>query len=239
MALGGKMKKITKMNELAWVFGVLLISIGVFLVTKGGFGVSMIVAPAYTIHLALSHILKWYSFGTSEYILQAVLLAVMCLVIRKFNRRFLLSFLTAVIYGYILDLWFFLFGSEAFTTLPARITSLACGIVVTSLAVALFFRTYLPQQVYELFVAQLAKHFTKDNNKVKLIYDFSSLGVAIILALIASRRFGDIRFTDCIGIGTVACTLFNAPLIALFGKGLDKVFGFEAALPKLEKILSD
>ena len=87
------------MSEIAWVFGVLLISVGVFLVTKAGFGVSMVVAPAYIIHLAVEHFLPWYTFGKSEYILQGVLLAAMCLIIRKFNWRYLLSFLTAVIYG--------------------------------------------------------------------------------------------------------------------------------------------
>ena len=232
------MKKITKMNELAWLFGVLFISLAVCLVTKGGFGVSMVVAPAYTIHLAVSHFWKWYSFGTSEYILQGVLLAAMCVIIRKVNWRYLLSFFTAVIYGYILDLWFLLFGGNApFETLPARICSLAGGIILTAMAVALFFRTYLPQQVYELFVTRVAEHFGKKSDTMKYIYDFSSLGVAIILALVVSHRFEDVRFTDCIGIGTIACTLFNAPLIALFGKLLDKVFGFEAALPKLEKAL--
>ena len=232
------MRKFNKANEFAWLCGVLLISFGVFLVTKAGFGVSMIVAPAYIIHLAVSHFLPWYSFGTSEYILQGVLLAVMCLVIRKFNWRYLLSFATAVIYGYILDFWFFLCGgSEPFTALPARIVSLAAGVVITSLSIAFFFRTYLPQQVYELFVSQLAQRFGKKTEKVKLVYDICSLLVAVILALAVSHRFDDVRFTDCIGIGTVVCTVFNALLISLCGKGLDKLFGFAPALPKLEKIM--
>lgn len=232
------MKKLSKCNELAWVFGVLLISVGVFFVTKGGFGVSMVVAPAYIIHLAVEKVLAWYSFGTSEYILQGVLLLSMCVIIRKFDWRFLLSFLTAVIYGYILDFWFFLSGGTApFATLPGRIASLAAGVAITSLAIAFFFRTYLPQQVYELFVAQIAATFGKKTEKLKLIYDLSSLGVAILLAAVVSHRFDDIRFTDCIGIGTIVCTVFNALLISLFGKLLDKLFGFSPALLRLEKVL--
>lgn len=232
------MKKLSKCNELAWVFGVLFISLGVFFVTKGGFGVSMVVAPAYIIHLAVEKVLPWYSFGTSEYILQGVLLLSMCIIIRKFDWRYLLSFLTAVIYGYILDFWFFLSGgSTPFATLPGRIASLAAGVAITSLAIAFFFRTYLPQQVYELFVAQIAAKFGKKTDKVKLIYDVSSLGVAILLAAVVSHRFDDIRFTDCIGIGTIVCTVFNALLISLFGKLLDKLFGFSPALPRLEKVL--
>ena len=232
------MKKLSKCNELAWVFGVLLISVGVFFVTKGGFGVSMIGAPAYIIHLAASKVLPWYTFGTSEYILQGTLLLVMCLVIRKFDWRFLLSFFTAVIYGFILDFWFYLSGgSDPFPTLPGRIASLAVGVIITGLAIACFFRTYLPLQVYELFVAQISKCFHKNTDKVKFVYDFASLGVAILLALVVTHRFPDIRFTDCIGIGTIVCTVFNALLISLFGKLLDKLFGFSPALPRLEKVL--
>ncbi|MBQ6380050.1 MAG: hypothetical protein IJJ41_00415 [Clostridia bacterium] len=233
------MKKFQKCNELAWVFAMVLISLAVCLTTKGGFGVSMIVAPSYTIHLALHHFLPWYSFGTSEYVLQGVLLALMCLIIRKFNWRYLLSFLTAVIYGYMLDLWLLLFGgSEPFATLPGRIASLAAGVVLCSLAVALFFKTYLPLQVYELFVAQVAKKIDWKPEKFKYVYDFCSLAVAIALALLVSHRFEDVRFTDCIGIGTIACTVFNAILISLFSKLLDKFFGFDAALPRLENALS-
>ncbi|MBQ3432435.1 MAG: hypothetical protein IJG23_06605 [Clostridia bacterium] len=234
-----KIKRFSKMSEAAWVFGVLFISIGVFLVTKAGFGVSMVVAPAYNIHLAVEHFLPWYTFGKSEYILQGVLLAAMCLIIRKFNWRYLLSFLTAVIYGVILDLWFALFGGSApFQSLAARIISLAAGVVITSLAIALFFRTYLPQQVYELFVSQVANKFGFKTEKFKLGYDVTSLVIAIVLALIVSHRFDDVRFTDCIGIGTIVCTVFNALIISLCGKGLDKLFGFEPALPKVYKILN-
>ena len=232
------MKKFNKMNELAWCFGILFISLGVFLVTKAGFGVSMVVAPAYIVHLAVEKLLPWYSFGTSEYILQGVLLAAMCIIIRRFNWRYLLSFATAVIYGLILDLWFALFGGSApYSALWARILSLAAGVVITSLAIALFFRTYLPQQVYELFVSQVSARFGKKTERFKLWYDVSSLLIAVILALVVSHRFEDIRFTDCIGIGTIVCTVFNALMISLCGKALDKLFGFAPAFPKLQQAL--
>ena len=231
------MKKINKLGELAWVFGVLIISLGVFFTTKGGFGVSMIVAPAYSIHLALKNFFPWYSFGTSEYILQGALLILMCIIIRKFNPRYLLSFLTAVIYGYILDFWFFLFGSEPFATLPGRIVSLAAGVILTGLAVALFFRTYLPKQVYELFVSEVSKKYSFKTEKFKLVYDMSSLAIAIVLAFIVSKRFDSVKFTDCIGIGTLVCTAFTALSVSLFGKVLDKFFGFEPGIKKLEAVL--
>lgn len=234
------MKKFNSMGEAAWLFAQIFISLGVCLVTKGGFGVSMVVAPAYIIHLEVSRFIPWYSFGTSEYILQAVLLIIMCIIIKKFDFRYLLSFLTAVIYGFMLDGWFLVFGgSQPFQTLSGRIISLACGVVVTAFSISLFFRTYLPQQVYELFVSHVAERFKIQIDKFKWAYDIGSLTVAVILALCVSHFNDNIRFWDCIGIGTLVCTVLNAPLIALFGKMLDKLFGFNARFPRLENKLKN
>ena len=77
------MKKVKHLGETAWVFAVILIGLGVALVTKGGFGVSMVVAPAYIIHLVVEKVLPWYTFGTSEYILQGVLLIVLWIILKK------------------------------------------------------------------------------------------------------------------------------------------------------------
>ena len=232
------MKRMKHLGEAAWILGVLLIGLGVALVTKGGSGVSMVVAPAYIIHLVVEKVLPWYSFGTSEYILQGVLMIALWIILGKIRPKFLLSFLTAVIYGYVLDGWFWVLGGSApFEQMYMRIISLAAGIFVTSFSIALFFRTYLPQQVYELFVAQIAKKFGKDTSKTKWVYDICSLTVALIGAIIISSVFDDLTFTACIGIGTIACSVFDVPLISLCGKMLDKFFVFDAAFPKLEEKL--
>lgn len=81
------MKKVPKFNVPAWPIGIVLIALGVVFITKSAFGVSSVVAPAYVIHLKVSQYLPWYTFGTSEYILQGFLLMVMCVVIRRFRWR--------------------------------------------------------------------------------------------------------------------------------------------------------
>lgn len=215
------MKKIPRFNIPAWVIGIVLIALGVVFMTKSDFGVSSIVAPAYVIHLKVSQYLPWYTFGTSEYILQGFLLLVMCAVIRRFRLRYLLSFVTSVIYGEVLDLWFMLFGTQPYTEMRERCVSFVAGILISSLAIAFLFRTRLPQQVYELFVKEVSIRYKLRMNKFKLAYDLSSLAVAAVLALILSRSFNGV------GVGTIICAVVNAPLIAMFGKVLDKVFDFE------------
>ena len=85
-------KKIGKFNEIGWLIGIIVLALSICLMSKSGFGVSMVVSPAYIIHLAVVDKLPWYTFGTSGYIFQAVMLIIMCVVIGKFRWRFLLSF---------------------------------------------------------------------------------------------------------------------------------------------------
>jgi len=60
------MKKIGKMNEAAWLLGILLCSLGVSLCTKAGFGLSMIAAPPYILHLKLSLLSPFFTQGSAN-----------------------------------------------------------------------------------------------------------------------------------------------------------------------------
>ena len=60
----------------------------------------------------------------------------------------------------------------------------------------------------------------------------TAIALAVALTLIINRDFTGIS------IGTVVCTIFNAPLIAIFSKYITRVFSFEPAFPKLKAILS-
>lgn len=97
-------KKIRKMNEISWLLGIVLCTLGVCLCTKANFGLSMIAAPPYIIHLRMVKLFPWYSQGTSEYLWQGILLIVLCIAVRRFRVRYLFSFLTAFLSGNMLDL---------------------------------------------------------------------------------------------------------------------------------------
>ena len=222
------MKKI-KLGELSWLLGILLCALGVHFAVRSGFGVSMVVAPAYVLHRAISPVWEWFSFGTAEYCLQGLLVILLAIVLRKFKWKYPLAFFTAMLYGFSLDFWNLLFGEGVFTAMPARIFSLAASMLITGLAIALFLRSYLPQQVYELIVKELTDHFGWNMTKVKWIYDGCSLLFSILLMLLLFRRFD----TGMVGIGTLVVTLLNAPIMAMWGKLLDRLFSFEPALPKL------
>lgn len=217
------MKKFEKAAELAWVLGIILVSMGVCLCSKSGFGVSMIAAPAYISYLKISSIFSIATYGKVEYCFQGLLILLLIIAFRKFKWKYLLSFLTAILFGIVLDLWFLVFGTEGYVILSQRIISCVAGILITALGVAFFLRTYLPLQAYELVVKEIVDKYQFPMTKVKWIYDISSLVVAILLMFIFFGRFD----FSMVGINTLVCTFVNAPLIGLFGKIIDQIFDYK------------
>ena len=97
------MKK-TLHSETAYLLGILALTFGTALMEKADFGVSMVVAPAYLVYLKVSEILPAFSFGMAEYFLHALLIITLCFIMKGYMRKYLFSFVTAVLYGTVLDL---------------------------------------------------------------------------------------------------------------------------------------
>lgn len=225
-------KKIRKMNEISWLLGIVLCTLGVCLCTKANFGLSMIAAPPYIIHLRMVKLFPWYSQGTSEYLWQGILLIVLCIAVRRFRVRYLFSFLTAFLSGNMLDIWLRIFGGNgAFEPMWLRCIAYVLGICVTSLAIAFYFRTRLPLQVYELIVAEVSDKFGKDINQTKHIYDAVMLIASVVFAPLLNESFRGV------GIGTIITTVVNAPLIAFFGSLIDGYMSFEMRFRLPEALL--
>lgn len=204
-------------NFIHWFTAIACIALGVALSTKANFGLSMVSAPAYILHVVLRELLAWYTQGTSEYALQAVLLVLMCFAVGGFRAKYLLSFGTAVLFGLLLDGWFLLFGGNAAATeLAVRIPLYIAGTLSCSLGVSFVFRTTLPPQIYELVVVEFSEHFSVPNAKMKFYFDMTMLMFSLLLSLLLTRSFTGI------GIGTVITTFVNAPLIGVFGKLIDR-----------------
>ena len=226
-------KKIGKMNEMAWVIGILVCSLGVCLCTRADFGLSMIAAPPYILHYALRDIWPWFTQGRAEYVWQAVLLIGMCLAVRRFRWRYLLSFAAAFIAGKSIDLWFIVLGGSAvYGSMAARIVAFVLGELLTSVAIAFVFRTSWPVQIYELLVREIADRYSLDVNRVKLVNDISLFFLSAVLSLLLTGGFHGF------GVGTVLITAVNAPLIALCGRLIDRFFTFEPRFPQLTGCLS-
>lgn len=238
------MKKLEKTNEILWLFGIIFVALGVSICSKADLGVSMIAAPAFVVSEALRTYSTFFSVGTTEYLLQGVMLIALCIIVRRFNWRYLLAFGVAVVYGYTLNLFIWLLSGIQVSTALGSWVFLLLGDCITAFGVACFFRTYMPLQVYELFVAELSSRFGIKISKVKLWFDISLLAISIILAF---TLFGDALVFDwsviwktsfhSIGLGTLVTTAINSPLISAMGKLIDRLFTPTPLLPKLEDVL--
>ncbi len=201
-------------SELAYVFGIVFVAFGVVLMEKADFGVSMVVAPAYLLYRWLSPTFGFVTFGMAEYCLQAFLLIVMIAVLRKFRLAFLFSFVTAVVYGFVLD-GFMLLGAY----LPAdriwmRVVYYVVGMVFCAAGVSAMFHTYISPEVYELFVKEVSSHFGFNINRLKTVYDCTSCLIGVIMSFLA---FGLWHF-EGVKWGTVVCALVNGWTIGRFSK---------------------
>lgn len=209
-------------SEAAYLFGILFLALGTALVEKANFGVSMVVAPAYLIHLKLSEFWGFVSFGMAEYLLQGFIILLVALIVRRFRLSYLFTFVTAVLYGLILDFFITLISFVTVEAMYARIILFIIGIPITSLGVAFMFHTYISPEAYELFVKEITDRFKLNMGIFKTFYDIGSLLVSVVMSF-AFFGFGVFKG---IGAGTVICALCNGLIIGLFGRYMDKNFDF-------------
>ncbi len=238
------MLKFKKSSELLWIFGNIFVALGVSICSKANLGVSMIAAPAFVVSEALSKTFAFLSIGVTEYIIQGILLISLCLIIGKFNWRYLFAFAVAVIYGYTLNGFLWLFSGIEFNGVLIRWVMLIVGDICTAFGVACFFHTYMPLQVYELFVVEIVDRFKIDINKFKWIFDTSLLIISIICAFslfgdVSSFNWSKIGYTSfhSIGLGTIVTTLINSPLIKLMSKLVERIFEDTPRFSKLYTFL--
>ena len=209
-------------EEIAYLVAILLMAVGVGLTERAGMGLSMIVAPAYILSAVTG-----LGFGTMEYIVQAALLVLLCILLRRFRIAYLFSFITAFIYGLVLDGALLLFAHLPAEGPVLRILWFILGALVTAVAVALFFRVYPSPEAYDLFVREVSRAFGLPGGRFKLGYDLTSFAVSVVLSFLF---FGFGSFYG-IGIGTVVLAFLNGPLISGAGALLDRYTVFYPLLP--------
>ena len=214
-------------RELAYVFGIVFVAMGVVLMEKADFGVSMVVAPAYLLYRWLSPMWSFVSFGMAEYGLQTVLLLIMVLILRRFRLSYLFSFITAVIYGFVLDGFMALGALLPADFLWQRAIWYVLGMLFCSAGVSAMFHTYISPEVYELFVKELSGYFHININRFKTGYDCVSTLIGVIMSFLI---FGAWHFVG-VSWGTVLCALINGTIIGRFSAFYEKHWTFYDRFP--------
>ena len=226
------MKKRIFYTEIAYLVGLLFLAIGTAFMERANIGLSMVIAPAYILHLKISPYLPFFSFGMASYLLQALLLLTMMLLMRKAKLSFLFSFVTAVLYGFVLDGTILLFSFlPAANSWILKAVFYTVGIIISAMGLSFLFRTYISPEAYDLFVREMSVAFHIRIHRFKTFYDCISCLLAILLSLIF---FGFPNLCG-VGIGTVICAFLNGTLIRLWSLFFEKFFDFKEALPNFKK----
>lgn len=214
--------KLKKCGELSFLLGVVLLGFSTSMMSKAGFGMSMVVAPAYV----LAEKLGFISAGTMCYICQGFLVVVTSIMMKRFRISYLFSFISAVLFGLAVDFFTWaVFSRIADPGIGLRILLLCLCIPVNALSISLLFHTYFPPQAPELFVKEFAARFGKEVYRIKYIYDLCSCALSIVMSLLFFRKL------VFIGVGTVVSAFLNAPLIGLFGRLIERIADHSPRFP--------
>ena len=220
-----KSKKVC-FTEAAYFIGIFILAMGTALMEKADFGMSMVVAPAYLLHLKLSQYYPIFSFGMAEYIFQAILIVILTAIMRKFKKSYLFSFVTAVIYGFALDIMIWAVRAVPSEGVIIRTVLFLLGLLFGTIGVAFLFHTYIAPEAYELVVKEISLSYGIKIDKVKTVYDCISCAVGILMSF---AFFGFGQF-EGVKLGTIFCALINGKLIGLIGSVLESTFEFKDAL---------
>ena len=218
-------KKIRLSREAAYIWATIVLPLAIAMMAKANLGLSMIASPTYIV----SEKVSFLSYGQAEYIFQTIVLLLMSAVVGKFRLIYLSSFVTALIYGTVLDGFVYLLRPLDVSQLWLRLVFFAVGMVLTALGVELYIKTYLPPCAYDYFVRTVVQEKHTDLRKTKLINDGVYLVLSVVLTLTLFHKFVGITW------GTLVITLCNGHIIAFFDKQMDKHIEFYNRFPKFAK----
>ena len=216
------MKKRIMYTEFAYALGILTLALGTALMERADFGMSLVVAPAYLLHLKISEWLPFFSFGMAEYVFQGALLLLMCAILRRFRLSYLFSFATAVIYGFALDGMMWVVSRLPSALMAERVAWYLLGMLFCSLGVSLLFHSYISPEVYELWVKEMSARRGMEIHRYKTLYDCASclLGVLLSFAFFGFGRFEGVK------LGTILCALVNGSIIGFCSRFMEGRWAF-------------
>ena len=147
---GKKMNKKTIYSEMLYILAIIILAFAVNLMSIADLGMSMIVCPAYII----SERFDFLTYGQAEYLIATMVFIIFCLVMKRFKISYLLSYLTGILYALFSDLIKILvpiFNQNLTISMNMKIGYFFIGMILSGLAVALFYKTYLYPQIYDFF----------------------------------------------------------------------------------------
>ncbi|MDK2865755.1 MAG: uncharacterized protein PWP51_191 [Clostridiales bacterium] len=179
-------QKISVHQWVAFLWGIILLSLGVVVAVKANYGVTVATSPAYVLSLHFSDI----SLGTFNYMIQGVVFILMILMLRTLKWKHVFSFITNVLFGYCIDLFVLMLQHMTFETHVQRVIGFISSILLIGFALAFFIRSEMPMLPFDMFVRELSAKIEKRIGIVKTAFDLTLALCSLIMSLLF---FGGVR----------------------------------------------
>lgn len=202
-------------GELALLLVVIINSFSVVLMLHSGSGISAISSVPY----AFSVVFPFLSLGTFTYIFQAMLIASLMIIRKKFHLEYLLSFIVGFAFSMMLDFYKAHIDLLPYT-IPLRVVYFIASYVLLCFGIALSNRCGLPIIPTDLFPRELSNLKNFKYSKVKISFDVICLFTTAVVTFIGIGRIKGL------GIGTVLAAFTMGKGISFAGEILDKHFYF-------------
>ncbi len=203
------MKKIKIYNLFIFMLGLVSLSIGVLLIIKANFGVSVATSPPYVLSLYFTGI----TFGQWNYIAHGFVLLLLVLVVRMLTIKYLMSFLISFLFGVTIDLLNPLIELVQAGTLIGRSAVFLVGCVAVAIGIASLIISNYPILPFDSFVKEITRIKNINYAKFKTCFDLSAFTISLVLSIVL---FGEIKG---IHIGTFVSAL-------ILGTMIDRCIGF-------------
>jgi uncharacterized membrane protein YczE len=218
-------KKKVFWGELALLFGMTILSMGITLMIKSDFGTT----PVASLPLVLSKIITLISFGTWNYLLQIVSIILLVTLTRNIKKGYYISLFVVVGFGYMLDIFSYL-SKYLPVSLPMQIIYYILGLFGVAFGVGMLIKSCMPILPFDAFVRDVSSHFAISIKVVKTGFDVSCVILAIFFGMVFLGNM------EGIGIGTLICALLTGKFVAIFSQRLDKLFYFKPAIKILGSV---
>ena len=215
MLLNQESNQTTLRGELALFVAVIINSFSVVLMLYSGSGISAISSVPFAFSEAFPH----FTLGTWTYIFQALLIASLMQLRKKFVPSYLFSFAVGFVFSQFLDL-FELYINLLPQDFSWRVLYFAISYILICIGIALSNRCGLPIIPTDLFPRELAQIIKVAYAKIKITFDVTCLAITAALTFIL------IGHVDGLGIGTILAAFTMGKGVALAGNYLDEHFKF-------------
>jgi len=215
MLLNQESNQTTLRGELALFVAVIINSFSVVLMLYSGSGISAISSVPFAFSEAFPH----FTLGTWTYIFQALLIASLMQMRKKFVPSYLFSFAVGFVFSQFLDL-FELYINLLPQDFSWRVLYFAVSYILICIGIALSNRCGLPIIPTDLFPRELAQIIKVAYAKIKITFDVTCLAITAALTFIL------IGHVDGLGIGTILAAFTMGKGVALAGDYLDEHFKF-------------